>query len=195
MSEEQVENNAGEKCPLCDSPVERDGNNKSCTNKGCPFWYWWPSDMAIDKVKLFRAENDALRAQVAALTAALDATHGELAQYTKDLAYAEADNDSLREQLKDATHEAEVRRENLLVMQGRLLEQELTEKERRDFLRQTIGSPSLEHFAVRWKELTEALETIAACTYCMGPGCPYCDDGTHPPSHEARIARRALGQE
>lgn len=43
--------------------------------------------------------------------------------------------------------------------------------------------------------LTAALETIAACSDCMGPGCPYCDDGTHPPSHEARIARRALGRE
>lgn len=72
MSEEQAENNAGEKCPLCDSPVERDGNNKSCANKGCPFWYWWPSDMAIDKVKLFRAENDALRAEVSRLTDVLE---------------------------------------------------------------------------------------------------------------------------
>lgn len=48
---------------------------------------------------------------------------------------------------------------------------------------------SLEQERDRYKK---ALEKISESTDCWGPGCPYCCEGTHPLSSEAKLAKQAL---
>ena len=41
-------------------------------------------------------------------------------------------------------------------------------------------------------KLKAILEEISKEIYCVGPDCPWCEDGTHPPTHGACLAQNAL---
>lgn len=48
---------------------------------------------------------------------------------------------------------------------------------------------------VECADVLPLLKQISQEVDCWGPGCPYCDDDTHPFTPSAKLARRLLGME
>ena len=99
-----------------------------------------------DLIEDLRAENKNLR---------------ESAEILKQLhTQAETLCDKMTAERDAAIDEIHVLNENLEIRLQRMLAAEHREGEWRDFLTRTIGSNSLEHFVVRWQEMTAELAAL-----------------------------------